>query len=162
MKTMVMVRSADRTPTSPARPVHREARLEPSKARTVLLAQHERLRQLLDEMQRVATRVLAGEAVLADLAVRLEAVRNAFALHNATEEAMLEPILRIDFAWGPARIARMLEEHAAEHTSLRAALAGADLEVAAGIAELVEDIDAHMAAEERTFLSAGVLRDPEA
>jgi hypothetical protein len=156
-----MSTSADQSVVRPSRRGQRAGVMEPSKARAVLLAHHERLRQLLAEMQRVAERVLAGEGVVADLAARIDEVRNAFALHNATEEAMLEPILRIDFAWGPARIARMLEEHAAEHATLRVALEGADLEVAAGIAALVEDIDAHMAAEERTFLSPGVLRDPE-
>lgn len=133
--------------------------MEPTQARTVLLEQHERLRRLLAEVQVVADRALAGETVVAELQQHLDELRSAFAEHNTSEEALLEPILRLDFAWGPARIARMLEEHGAEHASFREAMAGPVLEIAARMAELIEEIDAHMAAEERTFLSPSVLRD---
>ncbi len=133
--------------------------MEPSQARALLLSQHDRLRQLFNEIQHVADRVLAGEGVAAELQEVLARLRVAFAEHNTSEEALLEPILRLDYAWGPPRIERMLEEHAAEHASFRLSMAGPDLEVAARMAELIEDIDAHMAAEERTFLSPGVLRD---
>jgi hypothetical protein len=153
--------TVDESTAAAARTLRDGPRMEPSRARAMLLAQHEHLRLLLEELAGVADRVMRGEGVMGELTTRLEVLRGAFALHNATEEAMLEPILRIDYAWGPARIARMMEEHGAEHASLRAALAGADLDVAARVVELVEDIDAHMAAEERTFLSQGVLRDPD-
>lgn len=138
---------------------NREAWMEPSRARALILEQHERLRRLLTETQALADRVLAGGGGVAALEQQLELLRTAFWDHNQSEEALLEPILRLDFAWGPARIARMLEEHGAEHAAIREALAGGALEVAARLVELVEDIDAHMAAEERTFLSPGVLRD---
>ncbi len=133
--------------------------MEPSQARAELLAQHDRLRQLFTEVQASADRLRAGETGPADFQRRLAELRREFAAHNESEERLLEPILRLDFAWGPARIARMLEEHGAEHTSFRDALAGPELEVAARFADLVEEIDAHIAAEERTFLSPGVLRD---
>jgi iron-sulfur cluster repair protein YtfE (RIC family) len=136
-----------------------EVVMEPSQARSLLLDQHNRLRRLLTEIQAVADRVLEGEGVTAELQERLGELRRAFAEHNTSEESLLEPILRLDFAWGPARIERMMEEHTAEHVSFREALAGPDLEVASRMRELIEDIDAHMAAEERTFLSPGVLRD---
>lgn len=138
---------------------NREAWMEPSRARATILEQHERLRRLLAEAQVLAARVLAGQGGVAALERQLELVRTAFWDHNQSEEALLEPILRLDYAWGPARIARMLEEHGAEHAAIREALAGNTLDVAARLEELVEDIDAHMAAEERTFLSPGVLRD---
>jgi iron-sulfur cluster repair protein YtfE (RIC family) len=136
-----------------------EERMEPTQARAVLLEQHERLRQLLGDAQALAARVLAGEGTEAELQACLDVLRAAFAEHNASEESLLEPILRLDFAWGPARIARMIEEHAAEHASFRAVLATPALAIAARMDDLVEDVDAHMAAEERTFLSPGVLRD---
>jgi iron-sulfur cluster repair protein YtfE (RIC family) len=142
-----------------ARRVHASNVMDPTRARAVLLAQHDRLRRLLMVAQAVADRVLGGEGVVAELHPHLDALQAAFAEHNASEEELLEPILRLDFAWGPARIARMLEEHAAEHASFREAMSGPALEIAGRIAELIEDIDAHMAAEERTFLSPGVLRD---
>jgi iron-sulfur cluster repair protein YtfE (RIC family) len=137
----------------------RELRMEPTQARAVLLGQHDGLRRLLTQIQEVADRVLAGEGLVAELQQHLDELRAAFAEHNASEETLLEPILRLDFAWGPARIARMLEEHGAEHASFREALSRTALEIAARMSDLVEEIDAHMAAEERTFLSPSVLRD---
>ena len=133
--------------------------MEPTHARAVLLEQHERLRCRLTEAQTVADRVLAGEGVEPALQEHIDGLRTAFAEHNASEEALLEPILRLDFAWGPARIARMLEEHSGEHASFREAMEGPILAIAARMGDLVEQIDAHMAAEERTFLSPAVLRD---
>lgn len=133
--------------------------MEPSQARALLLAQHQHLRELLTTTNALASRLIAGNAVIGDLEPALTALRTAFAEHNASEESLLEPILRQDYAWGPARVARMVEEHTAEHASIRELLSGAAGEVAARMGDLVEDIDAHMAAEERTFLSPGVLRD---
>ena len=133
--------------------------MEPSAARALLLAQHDRLRRLLADTADVAERVVAGEGSLDHLQDLLGAVRIAFAEHNASEETLLEPILRLDHAWGPPRIARMLEEHSAEHASFREALARPAHELASEMGDLVELIDAHIAAEERTFLSPGVLRD---
>jgi hypothetical protein len=51
----------------------------------------------------------------------------------------------------------MLEEHVAEHAAFWDLLAGPASEVAARMDELLEELDAHMAAEERTFLSPLVL-----
>jgi iron-sulfur cluster repair protein YtfE (RIC family) len=120
--------------------------VQPNEARAQLLREHEHLRALLARLTETRT-----TAALLEL-------RQAFAAHNASEEALLVPILAENPSVGPARIARMIEEHAAEHTAMRAALAGDDLEVAGRLDELAEDIDAHMAAEERTFLSPQVLR----
>lgn len=131
----------------------------PSEARERLLWQHERLRELLTGVQLLAARMARGEPVALDLQVGLEALRRAFAEHNRDERAILEPILRQDPNYGPLRVDRMLEEHAAEHAAFEATLIGPDYEVAARLADLVEDVDAHMMAEERTFLSPGVLRD---
>jgi hypothetical protein len=132
--------------------------MEPSEMRALLLAQHDRLRELLSAAQREAEHVLRGCATTALQPILLE-LRRAFSTHNASEEALLMPILRRDPAWGGPRVERMLEEHTGEHVAFGAALTGSDLEVAARMADLVEDVDAHMAAEERTFLHPGVLRD---
>ena len=50
------------------------------------------------------------------------------------------------------------EEHVAEHAALWEMLTGEVGEVAARMSDLIDDLDAHMAAEERTFLSPLVLR----
>jgi hypothetical protein len=80
-------------------------------------------------------------------------------MHNAFELSVLEPMLREADAWGPARVARMIEEHGAEHEALEELLAGTTEEVALRFDDFAELVDAHMAAEERTFLSTQVLRD---
>jgi hypothetical protein len=137
--------------------VAKEQHVLPSQARAKLLREHERLRSMLRDALALAARLRAGEPVQTELEALLDRLGRAFAAHNRTEEALLEPILHADPAWGPARVARMLEEHAGEHAAMRAALSGSALDVAARLPELSEEIDAHMAAEERTFLSPGVL-----
>jgi iron-sulfur cluster repair protein YtfE (RIC family) len=132
--------------------------MDPGKARSQLLREHEVLRALLSEALAIAAQLRGLEPVHAALERAVDALRRAFARHNQSEEALLAPILRVDPAWGPARIARMLEEHSAEHGAFRAMLDGTSLEVAARLPDLADDLDAHMAAEERTFLSPGVLR----
>ena len=130
----------------------------PDQARAQLLQEHERLRELMSDALDLARRALHGVGSWSELGRALDALLDAFAAHNVSEETLLAPILRANPAVGPARVARMLEEHAAEHMAMRSALAGAPEAVAGRIGELAEDIDAHMAAEERTFLSPGVLR----
>jgi iron-sulfur cluster repair protein YtfE (RIC family) len=122
------------------------------------LREHERLRGIMGDALALAGRARDGTGSWSELQRVLDELRDAFAEHNASEEALLVPILGEDATIGPARIARMIEEHAAEHAAFRAALAGAPEEVAIRLEELAEEIDAHMAAEERTFLSPGVLR----
>ena len=132
--------------------------MNPSEARAQLLREHDQLRALLAAAVALAGEFRRGKAMAAELRGAVERLREAFAAHNASEETLLVPILEEHGAIGPARIARMIEEHAAEHAAMRAALAGHPADVAARLDELAEDIDAHMAAEERTFLSSGVLR----
>lgn len=122
--------------------------MDPTHARAQLLREHDRLRELI----RAA---LAAEDV-DERRRALEELRLAFAAHNGSEEVLLVPVLAGDPAWGPARIARMMEEHVAEHAAMRALMAGE--EATDHLAEIAEELDAHMAAEERTFLSAHVLR----
>lgn len=132
--------------------------MQPHEARAQLLREHDALRFLVSDALAVAAALRRGEAVADDLRRALDALLEAFVAHNQSEEAVLEPILREHPAVGAARVARMFEEHVAEHAAFRATIAGDVLEVATRLDELAEDLDAHMAAEERTFLSPGVLR----
>lgn len=136
-----------------------ENRMDPSQARAHLLAEHAKLRAALARAERIAAEALAGATVAVQLHEVLQQCRDLFAAHNESEERLLGPILLQDPAWGQARIDRMLEEHRAEHAEMRAALTGTDNDVAARVADLRELIEAHMDAEERTFLSRAVLRD---
>ncbi len=133
--------------------------MKPSEVRKQLLEQHTHLRELFAIAQGLAAKLLAGDMVAAELQAVLVDLRSAFAEHNTSEEKVLEPLLGSGDAWAPLRVKRMVEEHTAEHAAFRAALAGETIEVAARIAELAEDVDAHMLAEERTFLNPAVLRD---
>lgn len=131
----------------------------PSHARSTLLDQHERLRQRLAALELEATLVAAGEARGPQLRIAVASLRDAFAEHNLTEQAWLEPMLGRSAGGGPRRIERMVEEHAGEHAALQELLAGSDASIAARVAEIAELLLAHMAAEERTFLSPQVLRN---
>lgn len=130
-----------------------------SEAREALLAQHDRLRRVFDDARRLAARVLDTGSPAEELRDRLHLIRGLLGEHNEHEAQLLRPILAQDFAWGQARIDRMVEEHLAEHAEILAALTGPDREVAARVDDVVELLEAHMEAEERTFLSRGVLRD---
>jgi len=135
------------------------ARMNPSEARTQLLQEHARLRVLVGAAGDAAHRLLTGKDDLAPFRLALTELRDAFTLHNISEEALLEPLLTEADAWGPVRYRRMIEEHLGEHCAMRAALAGDELDIAPRMADLAEELLAHMEAEERTFLHPSVLRD---
>jgi iron-sulfur cluster repair protein YtfE (RIC family) len=127
-------------------------------ARSVLLAQHERIRAQLEVCKRLARQHRAGEEVSAELDLALGKLRDDFAEHNQAETAIIAQLLQGPAAWGSLLLDRMVEEHVAEHSAFWNLLSGTQAEIGEQIDELAEDLDAHMAAEERTFLSP-VLRD---
>ena len=133
--------------------------MKATEARITLLAQHDRLRGLLDTCTRLARLHHAGEAVASELDEALADLRDAFAEHNQTETAIIGELLRGVSSWSSLLISRMLEEHVGEHAAFWQLLSGSDDEVAQRIGELAEELDAHMAAEERTFLSPAALSD---
>jgi hypothetical protein len=75
------------------------------------------------------------------------------------ETAVIAELLQGPAAWSTQMVDRMLEEHVAEHAAFWELLSGTRDEVAERIGELAEELDAHMSAEERTFLSPLTLRD---
>jgi iron-sulfur cluster repair protein YtfE (RIC family) len=129
----------------------------PTEVRTELLAQHERLRRLATAAEAAARSFLRGGSA-SDLRQTIADLRQALADHNALEESVLEPILRGGDAFGSLRVERMIQEHRAEHTVMFESLDGDDLTVAELFPEFVEELIAHMAAEERTFLHPHVLK----
>jgi hypothetical protein len=124
-----------------------------------LLAQHDRLRTHLQTCTRLAR--LAGEGVSAgaELDAALAMLREELAAHNETEAAVIGALLRGPAPWGRLMVDRMFEEHVAEHAAFWELLSGTRDQVVARIEELADELDAHMAAEERTFLAPGTLRD---
>ena len=137
----------------------RSKRMTQAVARDELLAQHAGIRLLLAEATTQAAQVLTGLPVKAGFHKTVRRLLVALSEHNAAEERLLEPLLRDADAWGQLRVNRMLEEHAAEHAVILDALAVDSSELERHMAEIAEDLDAHMLAEERTFLSSAVLRD---
>jgi len=128
----------------------------------LMLEQHAGLRVRVGRCAELSARLLLGEPVANELAAELARLREQFTAHVEAEERLLEPALATSDAWGPMRVERMLEEHAAEHTAFVSKLDGDTRTVAGRFAEFAEDLDAHMAAEERTFLSPKVIADAAA
>jgi iron-sulfur cluster repair protein YtfE (RIC family) len=127
--------------------------------RLLLLAQHERLRDRVAACTRLARLFREGQSTGRELDAALDALRAEFSLHNETETAVISKLLHGPSRWGTALIDRMLEEHVAEHAAFWELLSGTRDEMASRIDELADDLDAHMAAEERTFLAPVTLRD---
>jgi len=130
-------------------------------ARLQLLAQHDRIRQHLERCTRLAAqqRARADEPVSEELDEALAGLRDEFAEHNQAETEIIASLLEGPAAWSSLMVDRMLEEHVGEHAAFWELLSGTRDEVADRIAELAEQLDAHMAAEERTFLSPMTLRE---
>lgn len=131
--------------------------MTPAEARSLILTQHAGLRALLETAVRLARLHVAGAVIEDELEAVVAAIRVAFAEHNLFETRLLVPMLGGVDAWGPKRIERMLTEHLEEHRVIEAFLARPARDVVPDLADFVEEIDAHMLAEERTFLSPHAL-----
>jgi len=127
--------------------------------RTQLLTQHELLRQELEDCIALARRARSGELVTRELDAALTQLRMDFSEHNEAETAIIRQLLQRSTAWETMLIDRMFEEHIGEHAVFWELLSGTRGEMIERIDELAEQLDAHMAAEERTFLSPATLRD---
>ena len=133
--------------------------MDPAKARTKLLAQHDQIRAHLERCSRLASQLRSGAPVHVDLDRALAALRIAFSEHNVVENELVRPLLHDTPNWGTLLVDRMLEEHVAEHAVFWEMLSGSAADVSARMDDLVDELDAHMAAEERTFLNPLVLHD---
>ena len=133
--------------------------MDPNSIREILLAQHQLLRDDIARCRFLASRLCDGEFVQEEFDQAVEQLRTDFLKHNDTEAALIQPLLAQSPQWGALLVDRMLEEHVAEHGAFWDLISRAPTDVAQRIDELVEDLGAHMDAEERTFLSSVVLRD---
>lgn len=143
-------------------PTHR---LDAGTARGAILAQHERIRGLLDKARAVAEAALDGHPPSADaVASSIGDIRTTMEVHLAFEEKSLLPILRDDLPLGPARADRLLDEHRRQRETLMTlhteACAFPQLPMlAAKLAFLTEWLLADMNEEERSLLIPEVVRD---
>ena len=110
------------------------------------------------ECSALARRLREGEAITAELEAAVAQLRASFDDHNVFETRLIRPLLGGSPDWGSVLVDRMIEEHLAEHGALWQLLGGSLDEIAARLDDLFDELDAHMAAEERTFLSPHVLR----
>lgn len=128
-------------------------------SRLLLLTQHEQLRDRLETCTRLAKLYRVGQPVGSELDLALEGLREDFAAHNDFESKTISRLLHGPAAWSSLLIDRMLEEHVAEHAAFWEILSGNRAEMVERIDDLADELDAHMAAEERTFLAPATLRD---
>jgi hypothetical protein len=136
----------------------------PSKVRALLLVQHEELRELVLEADRLARHVQEGQMLhLESMRAAALLVATALSAHIDAEEGLALPLLRDIDAWGPVRAQNMMEEHEAQ----RAAVAvlrqleerGDCAELARGLRALVQTLLCDMRREESELLGKDLLRD---
>jgi hypothetical protein len=129
---------------------------QPSRALAELAAQHKVLRDMMARCEELADELDAGGAGPMQLAREVARLRLAFDSHNRFEEQLLRPVLLATDSFGEVRVDRMCEEHVGEHRAIRVQLASS---TTADLRAVLEDLRAHLDAEERYFLTAKVLRD---
>jgi len=140
-------------------------RLDAGTARGAILAQHERIRDLLGRARAVAEAALDGLPPSTDaVASAIGDIRATMDVHLAFEEKSLLPILRDDPPLGPERADRLLDEHRRQRATLATlhteACAFPELPMlAAKLAFLTEWLLADMGEEERSLLIPEVVRD---
>lgn len=127
----------------------------PSRLLAELKHQHEMLRAMMDRCEQLADDLDRGRVQPLDLTREVAKLRVAFDAHNKFEEQLLRPILRDNDAFGAVRLEQMVADHIDEHRAMRRQLDGPTGELRATLYEL----RAHLATEERYFLSSRVLRD---
>ncbi|MEO6773660.1 MAG: hypothetical protein ABI467_11680 [Kofleriaceae bacterium] len=131
--------------------------MDANDARTRLLAQHQAIRASLAECLEIAKLVREDEATEAELEVALDRMRAEIYEHNLSETELIRPLLASTQDWGEQLICRMIEEHLAEHVAMWTVLNQPAIVMALELDEFAEELDAHMAAEERTILAPHVL-----
>jgi len=126
--------------------------------RRLLLVQHAQIRADLASCVALAEKLVAGTASRATFDQAVAQLRFDIDEHTGTETLAIRDLLEDAEEWGTVLLDRMVEEHVGAHDALWAALTGSSHEIAARMKDLAEQLDAHMAAEERTFLSPKVLQ----
>jgi iron-sulfur cluster repair protein YtfE (RIC family) len=133
--------------------------MQATTARKLLLGQHHRIRTSLVECVGIAKRLRGGEPAEAELEEALEQMRSELYQHNLSETELLRPLLMRTREWGERLLEHMVDEHVAEHVAMWNVMNRSAIQIAHEIDDLAEALDAHMTAEERTFLA--VLRVDE-
>jgi hypothetical protein len=131
--------------------------------RYMLLAQHARLRLVIEAARRAARQALATGGAAGELQSAVTTLERELLAHLSDEETLLAPVLaRID-GWGAVRVDLLRAEHAHQRAVL-AVLAGkkawpAHSVVAGRTLSLCDDLLTDMEFEERELLTEKVLRN---
>jgi hypothetical protein len=140
--------------------------MNPSEVRRQILGEHDRLRERLDRFEADLARAMAGDAGAAESFRRGQGeLLAALRAHVESEEAILVPALEAIDAWGPARAARIHEDHVTQLRLLATwdravadpALPLADL--GPRLRQFAGGLRADMEAEENDLLHPDLLRD---
>lgn len=129
-----------------------------------LLAEHDLLRGLVADASAEAERVLAGKSDASSLRARARLMTRELALHLATEEEILVPVLQRVDSWGPVRVEQMHVEHTRQLAELRriadetAAPVPAE-QIASDVRRFAAELLHDMRREEHDMLHPDLLRD---
>jgi hypothetical protein len=140
-------------------------RVDAETARRSVLAQHARIRTLLERAHVVAEAALDGEAPTADaVASAIGDIRTTLEVHLAFEEGVLLPILRDDPPLGPERADRLMAEHVRQrevlaHLHAEASAGPERPTLAAKLEFLTRWLLEDMSHEEASLLTSDVIRD---
>jgi hemerythrin-like domain-containing protein len=140
--------------------------VEPSEIRRRILAEHGRLRAMLDVLEPLARRFEQGEESGAKrLREEATALYETFAAHLLHEESTLEPALRAQGGKGERLADRLAHEHHEQRELLTYLMSRLEanprptLLVAREVRNFAEYLRNDMAHEESTLLSAAALPD---
>ncbi|CAN5210936.1 hypothetical protein BH11MYX1_BH11MYX1_21130 [soil metagenome] len=132
--------------------------MDANTARTLLLGEHDAIRDRLRDCLALARRWYAKHCEQIELEIALDQLRSAIYKHNLSESALLRVLLVDTKTWGEQLIGAMIDEHLAEHVAMWSVLDQPVLALSSQLDDLAERLDAHMGSEERTFLAPHVLR----
>jgi hypothetical protein len=121
-----------------------------------LAVQHAVLREMMEHCEALADEVDVGMTEPAGLVQAVARLRIAFDEHNRFEEALLRPLLGELGAVGDLRIARIVDDHVAQHRAMRT---GLDAAPTAALRSVLGSLRDHLAAEERSLLARQLPRD---
>lgn len=130
-----------------------------------LLAEHDLLRGLVADAAAEAERVLAGKSDASSLRARARLMTRELALHLATEEEILVPVLQRVDSWGPVRVAQMHVEHSRQLAELRriaeetSAPPVSAEQIASDVRRFAAELLHDMRREEHDMLHPDLLRD---
>jgi hypothetical protein len=139
--------------------------MEPTRVRTRILEEHDRLRARLAELELAAMLALTDRSLpLTTLVADTRCLLEDFIEHTRLEDDLLAPALLDADAWGPMRASQLRESHVDQRRELHELLEmfGAGIAAKDSTARTlrwIARVRLDMQDEERTVLNRGLLRD---